>query len=97
MKFHRGVLYGKLSSRHAVCENWFIDSLSVLQNINEFINILSIFDDPFSVKFGVEDHHHLIPPNNACCENHTLGQGGTEILPIFYTFSVYLGNTRLID
>ena len=30
-----------------MCENWFIDSFSVLQNISEFIDILSIFDDPF--------------------------------------------------
>jgi len=49
MKFHRGVLYSKLLSRHGVCENRFIDSLTVLQDINDFIDVLSIFGDPFQL------------------------------------------------
>jgi len=47
MKFHRGVLYSKLSSWHGVCENRVIDSLTVLQDIIEFIDVLSISGDPF--------------------------------------------------
>ena len=49
------------------------------------------------MKFGVEDHRHSIRLSNGCSENHTVVQGSTEILPIFYTFSVCLGNIRLID